>query len=79
MEEDAVAIGKLDQALADADLPHIAPLEFLDVKLDERREGRDFLVRDPDIARRAGTAIATLGALKFESSVIPGFFVHIRL
>ena len=71
MEENAVAVGKLDQALADSNPPHVPLFELIDVQFQQRGQGLDFLFVDPDMPRRPGAAIAALRALKSQTGVIP--------
>jgi hypothetical protein len=65
VEEHAIAIGKLSQALSYSDLPDVALLELADVELQQCGQSLDFLFVDPDVARRSRTAVAATGA--FES------------
>ena len=73
VEEDAVAVGKLDQALADSDLPDIAPLELGHLQFQERGQRLDLALVDPDVARRPGAAIAALAALESQAGMVPRF------
>ena len=60
MEEDAIAAGQLDQALADAHLADVAALELVEVEADGGGQGGDLRLVDPHIARRAGATRAAL-------------------
>ena len=71
VEENAVPIGKLYQAPADSNTPHISLFEFSGVQFQQRRHRIDFLLVDPDMARRPRAAVAALGALEAKTGVIP--------
>lgn len=64
MEENAIAVGKLDQALTDSNPPYIALFELLHVQFQEPGQPLDFLFIDPDISGRSRATIAALGAFE---------------
>ena len=76
VEEYAVAVGKFLEALPGSDAANVLVFEFSQILADERGQGRDLLVVDPHMARRAGAAIAALGASEAKSRVIPGKISH---
>jgi hypothetical protein len=76
VEEDAVAVRELIQALAGTDPADVLVLESLHVHADDGSDRGDFFVVHPDRARRAGAAVAALGAGEAEAGVIPGKIGH---
>jgi hypothetical protein len=77
IEENAVAVRELLEALSNADLPAVFVFEFIDAEADEDRERSDFFVRDPNVARSATAAIAALGAGEVEAGVVPRQIGHV--
>jgi len=73
MEEDAVAIGKLDQALTNPHSPHIPFLKLVDTQFQQCSQAFYLFFVDPDVTRRARATITALRALEFETGVVPGF------
>lgn len=73
IEEHAIAVGILDQALSNPDHANVLFFERDDIHVEQFGERFNFLLVDPDITGRAGTTIAALGASKFQTVLVPGF------
>jgi hypothetical protein len=76
VEKDAIAVGILDETFADADAAHVLLLELLDFQANVSGQRCDLFSIDPNEARRASAAIATLRALESQALLEPGLFVH---
>ena len=76
VKEHAIAVGVLDQALANADVADVLFLELDYLHAQVARQRGNLLAIDPDIAGRARAAIAALGAFEAESLLEPRLFSH---
>ena len=76
IEKDAVAVGKLLQALSHTNSTAVRVFKLIDAQARQSRKRRDFFVRNPDIAGRAAAAIAALRAGESEASVVPRQIRH---
>jgi hypothetical protein len=80
VKENAIAVGQLDKAFALADQTNVALLKIFHTDSQQSRHRLDFGLVDPNIARLPSAAISASGALKTQSKLIPGAWVHnIRL
>src|SRR5439155_17071012 len=77
IEKDAVAIGELLQAFAGPNVADVAVFELRDLNTNQSSQSRDFLVVDPNVARRARTAVAALSAIETQTGVVPGKIGHV--
>jgi len=71
IQEHAVAIGQLFEALSGTNPAHIGVLKRFYAHAQQRCQGDDFFVGDPNMARRTRAAVATLGASKSQPIAIP--------
>jgi hypothetical protein len=72
IKENAIAVGELDQAFANADQTNVTRFEFFHIYFETGRHSFDFGLVDPNIAGRPSAAIAATGALEMQTSMIPG-------
>lgn len=75
VEEDAIPILQLDEALADPHQADIPLLEFRNRELGFGGHLGDVRPVEPDVAWGPGTAVATTGALETQALGIPGKFL----
>ena len=64
VEQNAITVGPLDEALAYPHRSDVLLLEFLDLHTESVGQGLDFGPVDPDVARLSGAAAAATGARK---------------
>src|ERR1022692_2861302 len=75
--KNTVAVRLLAQAAASMGDVRVHGGHLLGRLVQERGDGVDLFVGNPDVARRAGAAIAALGAAETQTAVIPGLINNI--
>src|SRR5262249_15233692 len=71
--EDAVAVGPLAQAAAQANLARVQPADLLGCLAAQLGDGVDLVVVDPDDPRRPGAAVAAAGTAEAQAVGVPRF------
>jgi hypothetical protein len=76
IEEYAIAVGELFEALPHTHLAHVLLLEVLDAQAGGLGQGRNLRFVHPNVSRRSGATVAASGTLEPQSIAIPGIFFH---